>query len=339
MRLRLVTYPPWGRPRARAGAAVRERFRPRVSAGEGGGRPGGYTSRVELPEPARALLALPPARFVAERDALAKALSAKGDAGAAAVRALRRPLGLAWAMNRLARERPEDVGALLEAGDGIRRGQRRALAGEGAAELRAAETDLRARARALRDAAAAWLGEKAPGALSRLELLLRIAAATPAAREALREGVLEREPEAQGIELSGLAVVAGSAAGPPRPPAEPPAGREGAASGRASRRAQAAAVRAARAALARAEERARRADADARRAEDAARRAEEGARRAEEGARRAAERARELRRRAEQAREEARGRRLEAAARGESAGAAGDGRPRARSRARRARGR
>jgi asparagine synthetase B (glutamine-hydrolysing) len=256
---------------------------------------------VTLPEPARDLLALPPSRFVSERNALAKALSARGDAAASAVRALRRPVGLAWVMNRLARDRPEDVAALLAAGDRLRRGQRRALSGEGAEELRAGEAELRGTARALRDAAAPLLGGKGSAGLSRLELLLRIAASTPAAREALRAGVLEREPEAEAVDLSGLAVLEGGGSGGSARRAKRgarAAGQEEARE-RAGRRAHDAALRAARATLARADAAARRAEADAARAEAAARRAQEAASRA-------ATRAEALRRRAEAARAEAR---------------------------------
>ncbi|HET9597895.1 MAG TPA: hypothetical protein VFP65_20075, partial [Anaeromyxobacteraceae bacterium] len=62
-----------------------------------------------IPEAAAALLAVPPARFTAERDALARRLASDGDpAAAAAVRKLRRPVGLAWLLNRVARERGDD---------------------------------------------------------------------------------------------------------------------------------------------------------------------------------------------------------------------------------------
>jgi hypothetical protein len=268
---------------------------------------------VTLPDSARDLLALPPSRFVAERNALAKALGARGDAAAATVRALRRPVGLAWVMNRLARDRPDDVAALLAAGDRLRRGQRRALAGEGADELRAGEAELRRHARALRDAAAPLLGAKGGAGLSRLELLLRIAASAPAAREALRAGILEREPEAEPIDLSGLAIVEGGAGGRRAPPSKGAAGAEGMekARERAAARAHDAALRAARAELARA-------DAAARRAEGDAGRAEAAARRAEEAARRAAERAETLRRRADGARAEARDRERAVGALGEA---------------------
>ncbi|ABS28459.1 hypothetical protein [Anaeromyxobacter sp. Fw109-5] len=178
----------------------------RRRAGEGEAPAGG--------DEAGRLLATPPARFTSERDALARALAERGDAaGAAAIRKLRRPVGLAWVLNRLARERREEVEALLAAGDRLRTGQRRALAGQGAEELREAELALRKAARALRGRAGEVLSEEgrpaSPGALARVELLLRVAAAAPGdARASLREGAFSREPEVAGGDLSGLGVVA-----------------------------------------------------------------------------------------------------------------------------------
>lgn len=293
---------------------------------------------MPVPPVAAPLYALPPSRFVAARDALARELAARKDPAAAAVRRLPRPVGLAWVMNRLARERAEDVRALLDAATRLRAGQRRALAGEGAGELRAAEEDVRARARALRGAAGPILeeaGRRADAtALARLELLLRVAATSPGgAREALRDGVLEREPPVATPDLSGLAVLAGDpagAAGAARPveggarrasapaksakPVQARDAREASTEARAAREAARAAREDARRAArerARARKGAReqlaRAQAEARRAERAARAAQEAARRAEERARtlraRADAVAAEARRRAEALRE------------------------------------
>jgi hypothetical protein len=172
----------------------------------------------EVPRAAEALYGLPPERFVAERNQLAKALAAKGDPDAAAVRKLARPSQLASALNRLSRARPERIGALLDAGARLRKGQRRALSGGGAEELRAAETAVRDAARALRNEATAALAEdggKPPPAslLAGLELALRVAATgTEPDREALRRGLLTKEPERSGFgELTGLAAVSGAA--------------------------------------------------------------------------------------------------------------------------------
>jgi len=176
---------------------------------------------VDIPDAALDLFSLPPSRFTAERNALAKALAEQGDRASAAVRKLARPVGLAWVLNRLARERPRDVEALLAAGDRLRAGQRRAVAGRGADELRDADSELRERARALRSQGERVLAGEgraiAPTALARVELLLRVAATSSgAAREALRRGILAREPEIASGELGGFAVLPGGRAEAPR---------------------------------------------------------------------------------------------------------------------------
>lgn len=270
------------------------------------------------------LLATPPARFTAERDALARALAERGDeAGAASVRKLRRPVGLAWVLNRLARERRDDVAALLAAGDRLRAGQRRALAGHGAAELRDAEQALRTAARGLRARAGEVLAEEgrpaSPGALARIELLLRVAATAPGgARDALREGTFSREPEVAGGDLSGLGVVAGAASaerggeGRALEAREKGAGRGG--RGRTSREGEAAALRAEREARARAREEARAVRDRARELAAARKRveqAERAAREARSAADAAARRAQAARERAEAAEAAAASRRAE----------------------------
>lgn len=79
----------------------------------------------------------PPEGFTAARDALAKELRADGAAEAAAeVRRLRRPTVAAWALNQLARRHPDEVRALTDLGDELRRAQRRALSGVASDELR-----------------------------------------------------------------------------------------------------------------------------------------------------------------------------------------------------------
>lgn len=268
-----------------------------------------------VPEIALPLYVLPPSRFVSERNALAKTLAANGDPAAAAVRKLPRPVGLAWVLNRLARDRPREVQALLDAGDALRAGQRRALAGKGAEELRAAEEELRARARALRGAAEAILAESgrrtAPGDLARIELLLRVAASTAGpVREELRRGALEREPEVAGGDLSGFAVVAGGGAPSAATSRPAPAGER-----RASGRGSPAREREERKARERAEEKARaqaerKARAERERTRGLAKRevdrATRLARLAEDAARRAEDHARAARARAEEARRNAR---------------------------------
>lgn len=79
------------------------------------------------------LFALDPGQFVAARDQLAKRLRAEGQRDAsAAVKKLRRPTVVAWALNQVARAHPDEVTKLAEAGAAVRRAQAAALgAGDG----------------------------------------------------------------------------------------------------------------------------------------------------------------------------------------------------------------
>lgn len=106
------------------------------------------------PEVAARLYALPPDAFVRARESLARELAAADDPRAAAVRKLRRPVGSAWVLDRLAVAEREKVDALAAAGDALRAAARGALEGRGAEAVRAAETRVHEVARALRLAAA-----------------------------------------------------------------------------------------------------------------------------------------------------------------------------------------
>lgn len=86
------------------------------------------------------LFTLPPDEFTQARDRLVKELRATGDADRAAqVKALRRPTLAAWALNQLARDDPEGLQRLRDAGDALAREQRRALAGLDSSGLRPAQ--------------------------------------------------------------------------------------------------------------------------------------------------------------------------------------------------------
>ena len=86
-----------------------------------------------------ALYDLDPSEFVAARDRVAKELKAAGDAeGAAAVKALKRPTKVAWAVNQIVRGRPDQVDELLAAGADLRERQADALSGGDAGALREA---------------------------------------------------------------------------------------------------------------------------------------------------------------------------------------------------------
>lgn len=103
--------------------------------------------------------------FVRERDALAKARESMGDAaGAARVRALRKPVVSAWALNRLAREEPDAVNDLAALGDRLRSAQRRAISGADVEPLREAIEDRRRAVTSLARAASAILEATGIGA-------------------------------------------------------------------------------------------------------------------------------------------------------------------------------
>src|SRR3954467_10186383 len=79
-----------------------------------------------------ALYAGPPGEFIATRNALAKELKAAGEADEAArVGGLRRPTKLAAELNRLARERPGEMAALLDAEEALADAQSALLEGKG----------------------------------------------------------------------------------------------------------------------------------------------------------------------------------------------------------------
>jgi hypothetical protein len=71
---------------------------------------------VPVPEAAHALFSLDPKDFVTARDQLARKLQKDGDKdGAKTVKALRRPTVPIWALNQVARERPDEIEALVAA--------------------------------------------------------------------------------------------------------------------------------------------------------------------------------------------------------------------------------
>lgn len=215
-------------------------------------------STAAQPDPRiRDLYAVPPADFVAARDALARALAAERSPAAAEVKRLRRPPLAAWLLNAVARRRPEVVAEVFAAGDRLRQAQ---AAGDGEA-LRASSAALR-EAVAAGVAAARELAARDGGgaaALGEVERALRAVATTErAARAALEGAVLERPPRAGDADLLGGAAVA-------RPTRE-------------AERERRAAERAARAEAARRDRERRRAAAEVERAEQAVRAAEDRAR-------------------------------------------------------------
>jgi len=172
----------------------------------------------------RELFAVPPAEFVAARDALAKELRAAGrDAEAEEVAALRRPTAPVWAVNQLARRAPEELAELLESSERVRRDQLRGASGD---ELRAAMAAQReAMARLERAAEQILRGaglQSSPGALRTVQSTLQAAATgSREMREQLREGTMREALEPAGFEaLLGASVKPAKRAPEPSRPAK-----------------------------------------------------------------------------------------------------------------------
>jgi hypothetical protein len=153
---------------------------------------------------AEALYGLPLEEFTKARDALARATAKEPNKeGGAAIKALRKPSVAAWALNQLARRHPDDVTALLEAGDRLRRAQTAALEGGDPAELREASRAEGAEVQALAGQARSILTDAGRGGSptqeERLATTLRAAAVDPEAGDLLRRGVLTAELSAAGF--------------------------------------------------------------------------------------------------------------------------------------------
>jgi len=145
-----------------------------------------------------ALYGLPLDEFIKARDALARGRSKEqGKEAGAAIKALRKPSVVAWALNQLARRHPDEVEALMETGARLRRAQTAALAGGDPEALRAATRAENHDVAALAGQAASILrvdGRGGSGAHEeRLAATLRAAAVDPEAGDLLRRGVLTTE--------------------------------------------------------------------------------------------------------------------------------------------------
>jgi hypothetical protein len=151
------------------------------------------------------LYGLPLGEFVPRRDELARELRGAGDAdGAAAVKRMAKPSAPAWAVNQVARQRPDDLAQLLRAGDELRSVQEWLLRGEAdPADLRSAvEAERSAVGRLVRGAADLLeaAGRPARGdVLERIGETLHAAAADPAVRADVERGRLVRDRAAVGL--------------------------------------------------------------------------------------------------------------------------------------------
>jgi hypothetical protein len=155
----------------------------------------------DLTEVAADLYGVAPGEFTAARTAAVKAARADGDkALATAVGALRKPGAAAAAVNLLVRERPEDVGRLLDLGVRLREAQAalsgtdlRALHGEQQRTM----TEVVAVAADLLTEAGGTVGAAARG---QVEATLRAAMGDPDAAAAVATGLLVRDLFSSGLE-------------------------------------------------------------------------------------------------------------------------------------------
>ncbi|MFC9999294.1 hypothetical protein [Nocardia sp. NPDC127526] len=163
---------------------------------------------MNLEEVAAELYGVPPGEFVAVRTERAQQARDGGDkALATAIGTLRRPTVAAWAVNLLAREAGEDVGALLEVGDALREAQRR-LSGE---QLRTLTTQrqqvVNALTRKAGELAAAHGQRPSESVLRDVGSTLQAALADPEVAEQVRAGTLTAAASYEGFGPAALVAV------------------------------------------------------------------------------------------------------------------------------------
>jgi hypothetical protein len=148
------------------------------------------------------LYALPLEEFTPARDAAAKEIRKAGDRETAAIVAkLPKPTPAAWTANQVARDQPELIEAMLEAGEELRVAQEAAVSGGGGRGLRDATLAERRAVDAVMAAATDYkpAGKPLSRAMAdRLRTTLHAAATDDAIREALAEGRLFDEAQAGG---------------------------------------------------------------------------------------------------------------------------------------------
>jgi len=198
-----------------------------------------------------------PEGFITGRDALAKRLKADGNAAMATeVKAFKRPTVVAWAVNRLALRRGDDVARLLEAGAVLRQSQRLAVSGSRESGLRQAAEARRAAIEALAAMASDLVADDASPltAAQRSAVVNTLEAASAGANAAdlVLSGRLQKQLEAPAGfgDLGGLEALQGDSE---EPTAQAPDGPDDAQGDAEAREARERALADARAAVAAAE--------------------------------------------------------------------------------------
>jgi hypothetical protein len=163
---------------------------------------------TEPPRESDDLFTLRPEEFTAARNALVKRLKSEGQTDQAReVQALHRPTVGAWALNQLARQRPELVQRVIGAGDHLRKAMEKAMGGD-RSEFQAAQTRERNSVQEAVEAAselmAATGGEPTETIRQRMADTLRAATVEGTVADLLRRGVLEADMSAPGFGLEGI---------------------------------------------------------------------------------------------------------------------------------------
>jgi hypothetical protein len=145
------------------------------------------------------LYGLPVEEFTKTRDELAKELRKKGKKEAAdEVKALRKPTVSAWVINQLARRHPQEMKALVKAGDDLRKAQRSAVSGRDPERLLEATRSHRDRLDDLTSLARHEL-DAGGQTLQRVAQTLRAGSIDKQASKALLAGTLATDVEQAGF--------------------------------------------------------------------------------------------------------------------------------------------
>ena len=145
------------------------------------------------------LYGLPLDEFTKKRDDLAKELRKGGKKDAAdEVKALRKPSVSAWTINQLARRHPQEMKALVKAGDDLRKAQRGAVSGRDPDKLREATRTHRDRLDDLTSFARHEL-DAGGQTLQRVAQTLRAGSIDKQASKALLAGTLATDVEQAGF--------------------------------------------------------------------------------------------------------------------------------------------
>lgn len=158
----------------------------------------------ELMRETAVLYGLTPAEFTKARNARAKELRPEQSELAAQVGRLPKPTAAAAAINRVARDDPSEVRALVQAGRALRSAQESALSGQGSSAVGDATREHRAALERVRREARKL--DLSDAVLERIASTLRAASVDPELQPLLERGLLAREAESAGFGLDpGLA--------------------------------------------------------------------------------------------------------------------------------------